>query len=137
MELPKDMTMVNYEVTTLKRDFNDMFKGTDMRCSGRRLDLSLKNCWPTSFHLNFSFSWKTLSFDLLRGCWPLSSWWNLSMVWRKKPLGFHEKAMHLSWSSLVFLLMRIGKWPPKHAIFINYLCQLNSIPLLMRFFYSH
>jgi hypothetical protein len=43
MELPKDMTMVNYEVITLKRDFNDMFKGIDMRCSGRRLDLSLKN----------------------------------------------------------------------------------------------
>ncbi len=26
MELPEDVTMLNYEVTTLNRDFNDLFE---------------------------------------------------------------------------------------------------------------
>jgi hypothetical protein len=43
MELPEDMTMINYEVTTLKRDFNDMLEGIDMRCYSRCLDLSPKS----------------------------------------------------------------------------------------------
>jgi hypothetical protein len=34
MELPNDVTMVNYEVTTSKRDFQDLLEGTNMRLFG-------------------------------------------------------------------------------------------------------
>jgi hypothetical protein len=44
MELPDDVTMVDYEVTTLKKDFDDMLEGINMRCFNRCLDPSPKSC---------------------------------------------------------------------------------------------
>jgi hypothetical protein len=53
------------------------------------------------------------------------------------PLGriswFYEKEMFLSWFALVSLWMRIGKWPPKHAIFIDCLHQVNTTQDLKSF----
>jgi hypothetical protein len=43
MELPDDVTMVDYEVTTSKKDFDDMLEGTNMRRSNRCLDPSPKS----------------------------------------------------------------------------------------------
>jgi hypothetical protein len=124
------MTMVDYEVMTSKRDFDDMLEGIDKRHFSRRLELSLGSHWPSSSWPDFSFKalGRTSSFDSPRGRRALSSWQDLSLTQTKRPLGFHKKAMHLSWSSLVFSQMRIGKWLPEHAILIDYLCQMNSIP---------
>jgi hypothetical protein len=44
-----------------------------------------------------------------------------------RTLGFHEKAMFLSWSSLVSSWMKTGKWPLEYAIFIDCMCQMNTI----------
>jgi len=73
----------------------------------------------------FGGSRRTLGFDSLGGCQPLSSWWELFIAQTKRPLGFQEKVMHISWSFLVSLRMKIGKWPFEHAILIDYLCQVN------------
>jgi hypothetical protein len=77
VELLEDMTMVDYEVTTLKKDFDDLLEGTERRHSSRRLDLSPKYYHPSSSWPNFSFggSRRTLGIDLPRGCQPLSFWW--------------------------------------------------------------
>jgi hypothetical protein len=97
-ELLEDMTIVDYEVMTSKRDFNDMLEGTIRRHSHRHLDLSPKSHQPSSSWLSFSFGalGRTSSFDSLRGRQPLSSRQDLSLVQTKRPLGFHEKVMHLS-----------------------------------------
>jgi hypothetical protein len=65
VELPEDIAMVNYEVTTSKKDFDDLLEGTQKRCSSRCLDLSPESHRPSSFWLDFSFggSRKTSSFD--------------------------------------------------------------------------
>jgi hypothetical protein len=103
MELPSDMTMVDYEVMTSKSDFDDLLEGIDRKRSSRRLDLSLESCQPCLFKLDFSLEslGRILGFDSSRGHRPLSSWWDLSLARTKKPLGFHKKAMHLLWSSVV------------------------------------
>jgi len=43
MEFQEDMTMVDYEVTTSKKDFNDLLQETDKRHSSRCLNLSPKS----------------------------------------------------------------------------------------------
>jgi hypothetical protein len=43
MELPRDMTMVDYEVMTSKKDFDNLLEGTNRKHSSRCLDLSLKS----------------------------------------------------------------------------------------------
>ncbi len=140
MELLEDMTMVDYEVTTLKRDFNDQLEGIKRRHFRRCLDLSPKSHRPSSYWFDFSFgsSRKTLGFDSPRGRWPLSSQHELFPIWTKRPLGFHENVMHLLWSFMVSLWMKTGKWPLEHAIIINYLHQVNFICYLWttNFFHS-
>jgi hypothetical protein len=133
MELPEDMTMVDYEVTTSKKDFDDLLEGIDKRHSSKRLDLSPESHGPSSYQLNFYLrgSRRTSSFNLPRGRRPLSSRRDLFLACTKRTLGFHKKAMHLSWSSLVSFSMRIGKWLFKHAILIDYLHQVNSIPYIL------
>jgi hypothetical protein len=39
VELLNDVTMVDYEVMTLKRDFDDLLEGIDKRCFSRRFDM--------------------------------------------------------------------------------------------------
>jgi hypothetical protein len=75
MEFLEDMTMVNYEVTTSKKDFDDLLEGTDKRHSSRCLDLSPRSRRPSLSRPDFSFraSRRTLSFDSLGGHHPLSS----------------------------------------------------------------
>jgi hypothetical protein len=65
LELPKSVTMVNYEVMTSKRDFDDLFEGINKRCSSRRFDLSLESRQQSSFQLDFSFEGlgRLLAFD--------------------------------------------------------------------------
>ncbi len=118
MELPKDVTMVDNEVTTSKKDFNDLLEGIEKRNSSRHLDLSPKSHRPSSFWFDFSFGalGKSSSFNLLKGRRPLSFQRELSLVWTKRPFGFHKKVMHLSWSFLVSSRMRIGKWAPEHRL---------------------
>ncbi len=53
VELLKDMTMVDYQVTTSNKDFNDLFERTDMRHFSRCLDLLPKSCCPYLFWPNF------------------------------------------------------------------------------------
>jgi hypothetical protein len=67
--------MVNYEVTTLKKDFDDLFEGTERKHFRKRLDLSLESRHPFSFRFDFSFGGSriTLGFDSLGSCQPLSS----------------------------------------------------------------
>jgi hypothetical protein len=100
--------------------FNDLLERIDRRRYSRRIDLSLESCWPSSFHLNFCFkaSRKTSSFDLPRSHWPLSFRQDLFLVQTKRPLGFHEKAMHL---------LCLHEWKLKSAILIDYFRYLNSI----------
>jgi len=43
MEFQEDTTMVDYEVTTSKRDFNDVLQETDKRHSSRCFNLSPKS----------------------------------------------------------------------------------------------
>jgi phosphosulfolactate phosphohydrolase-like enzyme len=57
-------------------------------------------------------------------------------------LGFHEKVMFFSWFSFMSSRMTTRKWPPEHAIFIDYLCQVNTIQYLNSFlsttiFFTH
>lgn len=128
MELPEDVTMVDYEVTTLKKVFNDMLEGTEKRCFSRHFDLSPKSCFTSSFWFNFSFGalGKSSSFDSLKGRQPLSFQQGLFLAQTKRPFCFHKNVMHLSWSFLVSSRMRTRKWPPEHAIFIDYLtCYLS------------
>jgi hypothetical protein len=75
MELPKDVTMVNYEVMTSKKDFGDLLEGTNRKRFSKHLDLSPKSRQSSSSQPNFSFegSRKTLGFDSLGGRQPLSS----------------------------------------------------------------
>jgi hypothetical protein len=75
LEFLKVMTMVNYEVMTSKRDFDDLLEGIDRRCSSRRLDLSLQSRRPSSFQLDFSFRGlgRLSSFDSTKSHQPLSS----------------------------------------------------------------
>jgi hypothetical protein len=49
------MTMVDYEITTSKRDFDDLFERIDKRHSNGHLDLSLESCRPSLSRLDFSF----------------------------------------------------------------------------------
>jgi hypothetical protein len=99
MELPEDVTMVDYEVTTSKKDFNDLLEGIKKRCFSKHLDLSPKRCCPSLFWFNFSFGalGKSSSFNSLRGHQPLSFQRELSLAQTKKPFGFHKNVMHLSW----------------------------------------
>jgi len=70
VELQEDVTMVNYEVTTSKKDFDELLEQINKRRSNRCFDLSLENHRPFSSQLNFSFggSRKTLGFDSVGGC---------------------------------------------------------------------
>jgi hypothetical protein len=47
VELSKDVTMVDNEVTTSKKDFNDLLEGIEKRNSSRHLDLSLESHRPS------------------------------------------------------------------------------------------
>jgi len=69
MELPEDVTMVNYEVMISKRDFDDLLEGANMRRSNTCLDLSPKSDRPSLSQFNFSFktSGRLSSFDSPRG----------------------------------------------------------------------
>jgi hypothetical protein len=69
VELPEDVTMVDCEVTTLKKDFDDLFEGTNKRHSNRCLDLSLESHQPSSSRFDFFFEalGKTSCFNSLGG----------------------------------------------------------------------
>jgi hypothetical protein len=49
MELPEDVTMVDYEAMTSKRDFDDLLEGIKRRCYSRCLDMSLESHRPSLF----------------------------------------------------------------------------------------
>jgi len=70
VELPKDIAMVDYEVMTSKKDFDDLLERIKRRCSSRHLDLSPESHCPSSFRPNFSFggSRRALDFDSPRDC---------------------------------------------------------------------
>jgi hypothetical protein len=82
VELPNDVIMVDYQVTILKRDFDDLLEGIDKRSSSRRLNMSQESHQPSSFWPDFSFkaSKRTLGFDSPRGCQALSSERDLFLV---------------------------------------------------------
>jgi hypothetical protein len=98
VELSKDVTMVDNEVTTSKKDFNDLLEGIEKRNSSRHLDLSLESHRPSSFWFDFSFGalGKSSSLNLLKGHRPSSFQRKLFLVRTKRPFGFHKKVMHLS-----------------------------------------
>jgi hypothetical protein len=70
VELLRDVTMVDYEVTTLKRDLNDPLEKIDMKHSSKHLDLSQKSRRPSLFQFDSSFGnlGEISSFNLQRGC---------------------------------------------------------------------
>jgi hypothetical protein len=101
----------------------------DMRHFSRRLYLSLENHQPSSSWPNFSFgaSGKTSCFDSPRGRQPLSSRWDSSFGSNKKTIGIPQEG---DASLVVFsCILANEKWPPEHAILINYFHQVNSISL--------
>jgi hypothetical protein len=115
--------MVDYEVMTSKRDFDDLLEGTNKKRSSAHFDLSLQSRRPSLSRPDFSFKGlgRISSFDSIGGCRLLPFRQDVSLAQMKRPLRFHEKVMHFFWYSLVSLQMRIGKWPLEHAILIDYL----------------
>jgi len=55
VELLENVTMVDYEVMTSKKDFNDLLEGTNKRHFSRCLDLSQK--LVTHLHFNLILFW--------------------------------------------------------------------------------
>jgi len=55
VELPRDVTMVDYEATTSKRDLDGLLEGIENKCSSRCLDLSPKSRRPSSSRPYLSF----------------------------------------------------------------------------------
>lgn len=82
VEVPDDVTMVDYEVTTSKWDFVDLHEGFERRHSSKRLDLLLESCQPSSSQLDLFLvpSRRTLGFHLPKSYRPPSSRHDLSLA---------------------------------------------------------